>query len=71
MVFHAGTAIADGQLVAKGGRVLNVTGTAASVREAQRQTYAAIDAINAPTLFCRRDIGWREVGREVDGEGGS
>jgi phosphoribosylamine--glycine ligase len=62
-VFHAGTAIADGQLVANGGRVLNITATGASVREAQQRAYAAVDAIDAPSLFCRRDIGWREVAR--------
>jgi len=65
-VFHAGTAIVDGTLVANGGRVLNVTALGASVMEAQAKAYAAIDAIDAPTLFCRRDIGWREVAREVD-----
>jgi phosphoribosylamine--glycine ligase len=63
-VFHAGTATANGQLVASGGRVLNVTATGASVREAQARAYAAVDAIDAPTLFCRRDIGWRQVARE-------
>ena len=63
-VFHAGTATANGQLIANGGRVLNVTATGNSVREAQQRAYAAVDAIEAPTLFCRRDIGWREVARE-------
>ncbi len=63
-VFHAGTTTANGQLVANGGRVLNVTATGTSVREAQAKAYAAVDAIAAPTLFCRRDIGWREVARE-------
>jgi phosphoribosylamine--glycine ligase len=63
-VFHAGTATAGGQLVAAGGRVLNVTARGASVREAQQRAYAAVDLIDAPDLFCRRDIGWREVARE-------
>ena len=63
-IFHAGTAISDGQLVANGGRVLNVTATGANVTEAQAAAYAAIDAIHFPTGFCRRDIGWREVARE-------
>lgn len=63
-VFHAGTALSEGKLVASGGRVLNVTATGATVSEAQAKAYAAIDAIDAPTLFCRRDIGWREVERE-------
>jgi phosphoribosylamine--glycine ligase len=64
-VFHAGTALRDGQLVANGGRVLNVTALGASAGEAQRSAYAAVDAIDAPSLFCRRDIGWREVAREA------
>jgi len=64
-VFHAGTALKDGALVANGGRVLNVTATGASVTEAQAKAYAAVDAISFPTGFCRRDIGWREVAREA------
>jgi phosphoribosylamine--glycine ligase len=62
-IFHAGTALAEGQLVANGGRVLNVSATGATVAEAQAKAYAAVDAIDAPTLFCRRDIGWREIAR--------
>jgi len=64
-VFHAGTTLGfDGILTASGGRVLNVTARARSVREAQARAYAAVDAIAFPTGFCRRDIGWREVARE-------
>ena len=63
-VFHAGTALRDGQLVASGGRVLNVTARGSSVREAQARAYAAVDALDFPDGFCRRDIGWREVARE-------
>jgi phosphoribosylamine--glycine ligase len=63
-VFHAGTARADdGALVAKGGRVLNVTATGADVAEARRRAYAAVDRIDFPSGFCRRDIGWREAAR--------
>lgn len=64
-VFHAGTLLADGHLVANGGRVLNVTALGGNVTGAQAAAYAAVDAIEAPTLFCRRDIGWREVARET------
>jgi phosphoribosylamine--glycine ligase len=64
-IFHAGTALKDGALVANGGRVLAVTATGASVTEAQARAYAAVDAITFPTGFCRRDIGWREVAREA------
>ena len=65
-VFHAGTAVRDGQLVAAGGRVLNVTARGASVGAAQAAAYAAVDRIDFAEGFCRRDIGWREVARERD-----
>ncbi|MEE9433790.1 MAG: phosphoribosylamine--glycine ligase [Sphingorhabdus sp.] len=63
-VFQAGTAVKDGALVANGGRVLNVTATGANVTMAQAAAYKAVDAIDFPTGFYRRDIGWREVERE-------
>ena len=63
-VFHAGTALNNGQLVANGGRVLNVTAKGASATEAQKSAYAAVDAIDFAEGFCRRDIGQREVRRE-------
>ena len=62
MVFHAGTATDEaGNIVATGGRVLNVTATAPTIAEAQKRAYAAVDAIDWPGGFCRRDIGWRAV----------
>ncbi len=65
-VFHAGTTLSgDGVLSASGGRVLNVTARGASVKEARDRAYAAVDAISFPQGFCRRDIGWREIEREV------
>ncbi|PKB13956.1 phosphoribosylamine--glycine ligase [Novosphingobium kunmingense] len=64
-VFHAGTALKDGELVAAGGRVLNVTASGRSVAQAQASAYAAVDAIDFADGFCRRDIGWREVLRET------
>ncbi|MCZ0737828.1 phosphoribosylamine--glycine ligase [Phreatobacter sp. AB_2022a] len=63
-LFHAGTALKDGELVANGGRVLNVTALGATVAEAQARAYAAVDRIDWPGGFCRRDIGWRAVARE-------
>ena len=63
-IFHAGTAINAGALVANGGRVLSVTATGATVSEAQRKVYEAVDRIDWPQGFCRRDIGWRAVERE-------
>ena len=61
-VFHAGTARReDGTLVATGGRVLGVTATGRTLAEAQAAAYAAVDAIDWPDGFCRRDIGWRAL----------
>ena len=68
-VFHAGTAERHGQLVANGGRVLSITANGKNVTEARMMAYAAIDAIDFPTGFCRRDIGWREAEREAEREG--
>ena len=63
-VFQAGTKFADGHLVAAGGRVLAVTATGPTVRAARHAAYRAVDAIDFPTGFCRRDIGGRELARE-------
>lgn len=63
-VFQAGTRTAGDALVAAGGRVLAVTGTGATVAGAQANAYAAVDVIDFPTGFSRRDIGWRAVARE-------
>jgi phosphoribosylamine--glycine ligase len=61
MVFHAGTSVREGALVANGGRVLNVTARAASLKEARDAAYALVDRIDWPEGFCRRDIGWRAL----------
>ena len=61
-VFHAGTARrADGALVAAGGRVLNVCARGATLEIARERAYAAIDRIDWPEGFHRRDIGWRAL----------
>ena len=61
-IFHAGTRRdEDGLLRAAGGRVLNVTATGANLAAAINQAYAAVDAIDWPGGFCRRDIGWRAL----------
>jgi phosphoribosylamine--glycine ligase len=63
-VFHAGTKRStDGKLLANGGRVLNVTATGQTIAEAQVRAYQAVDLIDWPGGFCRRDIGWRAVGK--------
>jgi phosphoribosylamine--glycine ligase len=64
-VFHAGTREEDGRLVANGGRVLNVTALGRTPAEAQKLAYAAVDRIDWPEGFCRRDIGWRAAARET------
>jgi phosphoribosylamine--glycine ligase len=61
MVFHAGTAAQDGEIIATGGRVLSVTARADSLKQAQQEAYAMVDAIDWPQGFCRRDIGWRAL----------
>jgi len=63
-VFHAGTALADGSLVAKGGRVLAVTAVANTFANARARAYRAVDQIDFADGFHRRDIGWRELARE-------
>ncbi len=62
-VFHAGTALKDGEIVANGGRVLNVTATAPSLAEAVQRAYQAVDLVDWPEGFCRRDIAWRALKR--------
>jgi phosphoribosylamine--glycine ligase len=63
-LFHAGTQAGEGEkMLANGGRVLGVTATAPSIAEAQTRAYGAVDAIDWPEGFCRRDIGWRALGR--------
>ncbi len=62
VVFQAGTRLEGGALVSAGGRVLAVTATGGDVAEAQRRAYAAVDAVDFPSGFCRRDIGWRAIG---------
>jgi phosphoribosylamine--glycine ligase len=64
-VFHAGTKLSDeGMLVTNGGRVLNIVALGDTVTEAQAAAYQAVDIVNWPGGFCRRDIGWRAVARE-------
>jgi phosphoribosylamine--glycine ligase len=61
-VFHAGTDMNEiGLLTATGGRVLNVTASGATLREAVDRAYAGVDVIDWPEGFCRRDIGWRAL----------
>ncbi len=61
IVTHAGTRRDGKRLVADGGRVLNITAIGRDIAEAQKRAYAAVDAIDWPEGFCRRDIGWRAL----------
>ncbi|MEM9122976.1 MAG: phosphoribosylglycinamide synthetase C domain-containing protein, partial [Pseudomonadota bacterium] len=60
-IFHAGTRERAGQIEAAGGRVLNVTAMAPTLAAARERAYLAIDRIDWPEGFCRRDIGWRAL----------
>jgi phosphoribosylamine--glycine ligase len=60
-VFHAGTKRAGDRTLANGGRVLNVTAAGKTLKDAQARAYQAVDLIDWPEGFCRRDIGWRAV----------
>ncbi len=62
-IFHAGTAQRGDDIVANGGRVLNVTATAPTLQEAVTRAYEAVDTIDWPDGFCRRDIAWRALKR--------
>jgi phosphoribosylamine---glycine ligase len=61
VIFHAGTKREGDDVFANGGRVLNVTASGKTVHEAQALAYKAVDLIDWPEGFCRRDIGWRAV----------
>jgi len=61
-IFHAGTALdEDGNLVAVGGRVLGVTAKGKDIEEARARAYGAVDTVEWPEGFFRRDIGWRAL----------
>jgi len=61
-VFHAGTALADnGAIVTAGGRVLNVTGVAPTLRKALHRVYSAIEHIQFKGMHYRTDIGWQAL----------
>ena len=64
VIFHAGTKVDKGAITAVGGRVLGVTAMGKTVATAQKKAYKAVDAIDWPQGFCRRDIGWRAIERE-------
>lgn len=64
-IFHAGTKADGDKILANGGRVLNICATGKTVRDAQQRAYEAVDKIDWPEGFCRRDIGWQALAREA------
>src|SRR6195952_1751378 len=60
-IFHAGTIAKDGNILANGGRVLNICAVGKTVAEAQRRAYEAVDRIHWPEGFCRPGNGWPGV----------
>ena len=60
-VFHAGTAMVDGQVVSAGGRVLGVMALGDTFREARDRGYEAVAKIHFEDMYYRRDIGWRAL----------
>ena len=63
-VYHAGTKLAGGEIVTSGGRVLGVTATAPTLREAVAKAYAAAEKIHFENCFMRHDIGQRALKAE-------
>jgi phosphoribosylamine--glycine ligase len=60
-IFHAGTKADGSRILANGGRVLNISALAPTVAEARARAYQAVDLIDWPEGFCRRDIAWRAL----------
>jgi phosphoribosylamine--glycine ligase len=61
LVFHAGTAVRDGQLVTSGGRILNVTGHGDTLDDARARAYEACERISFQGARYRRDIAAKAV----------
>lgn len=64
LVFHAGTAKSDDQVVTSGGRVLGVTGLGSTIKEAVVRTYRAVEKVSFEGMHYRRDIAYRALRRE-------
>jgi len=71
LVFHAGTRMENGNIVTSGGRVLNVVGMGADIKEAVRNTYAAVEKISFEGMHYRRDIAAKAIARMGGGEEGN
>ena len=60
-IFHAGTEMRDGRLVSSGGRVITICSVAADLHAARAAAYRAVDLLDWPEGFCRRDIAWQAL----------
>ena len=61
VIFHAGTKCEGSRILADGGRVLGIGARGQNIEQARDRAYAAVDKIDWPDGFCRRDIAWRAV----------
>ena len=64
IVFHAGTASKNGDIVTAGGRVLGVTALGASIAEAKAKAYRGVEKIKFDGAYCRRDIADKAIKRK-------
>ncbi|MEG9883417.1 MAG: phosphoribosylamine--glycine ligase [Hyphomicrobiales bacterium] len=64
-IFHAGTRYDGDELIATGGRVLNICALGATIGQARKRAYDAVQLIDWPKGMFRRDIGWRALDRDV------
>lgn len=65
VVFHAGSALKDGKIVTDGGRVLGVAARGKNIRQAIANAYRGVDVIHWHDCYCRRDIGFRALARDI------
>ena len=68
VVFHAGTAVKEGQVVTAGGRVLGITSLGKDLPDALAKAYVAVETISFKDAFYRNDIAFREMRRLQDGK---
>jgi len=64
-IFHAGTAQKNGEIISVGGRVLGITAIGDNVAKAREAAYTAVDVLDWPEGFCRRDIAWRALSSDA------
>lgn len=61
VIFHAGTLKKDSKILTNGGRVLNISALASTIKEAQAKAYEAVKLINFEEMYYRKDIGYRAI----------